>query len=131
MTTTMTETVEKMAKDLVALCRQGKFEDVQKKYYAQDVVSIESMSMEGKPREIRGLDAVMKKGEEWKQNTEVHSMEISEPLEAGSYFTVRYILDATCKQTNQRMKMEEIGVYKVENGKIVREEFLYDCGDCG
>lgn len=131
MTTTMTETVEKMAKGLVALCRQGKFEEAISTYYGKDIVSIESMAMGGGPREIRGIDAVIKKGQEWEKNTEVHSLEVSEPLVAGSYFTVRYVLDATYKNINQRMKMEEIAVYKVENGKIVREEFLYDTSEGG
>ena len=131
LTSTKLESVEKIAKNLVAVCRKGDFSEAVRKYYADDVVSIESMAMEGQSREVRGIEAVMKKKQMWNENTEVHKMDVSEPLVAGSYFTVRYILDATCKQTNQRMTMEEIGVYKVENGKIVREEFLYDCGDCG
>jgi hypothetical protein len=35
-------------------------------------------------------------------------------------------MDMTCKQTNQRNTTEEIALYQVENGKIVKAHFLYD-----
>ena len=36
-------------------------------------------------------------------------------------------LDATFKSRG-RMQMEEICLYQVKNGKIVREQFFYDVG---
>ena len=29
----------------------------------------------------------------------------------------------------QRMQMEEAGLYTVDNGKIIKEEFFYDVGE--
>lgn len=78
------------------------------------------------PKEIQGIQAVLDKSKAWKDNTETHAIEISEPLVAGHQFAVRFAYDVTCKQTNQRMNMEEIGLYTDADGKIVREQFIYD-----
>ena len=116
-----------VALGIVKLCSQGKFEEAAKTYYGQDIVSIEAAAAPGQSRESNGYDAVMKKGEWWNANHEVHSCVVEGPLVAGPYFAVTFKLDVTSKaMNNQRFQMEEIAVYKVENGKIVREEFFYN-----
>jgi len=127
MATTLTEnSVETIANTLVEKCRQAKFEEAVQELYAPDVVTIESMEMPDFPKEVKGLEAVIEKGQQWAANTEVHHIEVSEPLVAGSQFAVKFTMDMTCKQTNQRNSIEEIGLYHVENGKIVKAQFLYD-----
>jgi len=127
MATTLTATsVETIANTLVEKCRQSKFEEAVQELYAPEVVTIESMEMPDFPKEVKGLEAVVEKGQQWAANTEVHHIEVSEPLVAGSQFAVKFTMDMTCKQTNQRNTIEEIGLYQVENGKIVKAQFLYD-----
>jgi len=127
MATTLTaNSVETIAKTLVEKCRQAKFEEVVQEFYASNVVTIESMEMPDFPKEVKGLEAVIEKGKQWAANTEVHHIEVSDPLVAGSQFAVKFTMDMTCKQTNQRNTIEEIGLYHIENGKIVKAEFLYD-----
>lgn len=125
-TTIAPNSIEMIANTLVEKCRQFKFEEVVQSFYAPEIVSIESMEMPEFPKETKGLQAVIEKGKRWAENTEVHSMEVSDPLVAGSQFAVRFTMDMTCKQTNQRNTMQEIGLYQVENGKIIREQFFYD-----
>lgn len=125
-TTLTTNSVETIANTLVEKCRQSKFEEAVQELYALDVVTIESMEMPDFPKETKGLDAVAEKGKQWAANTEIHYMEVSEPLIAGSQFAVKFTMDMTCKQTNQRNTMEEIALYQVENGKIVKVQFVYD-----
>ena len=111
---------------LVEKCRQGKFEEVRQTFYSADIVSIESMAMPGSSKEVKGLSAVSAKGQKWAENTDVHPMEVSEPMVAGSQFAVKFTMDVTCKQTQQRNVMQVIALYQVENGKIVCEQFFYD-----
>jgi hypothetical protein len=125
-TTVTTNSVETIAKTLVEKCRQANFEEVVQEFYAPHVVTIESMEMPDFPKETKGLEAVIEKGKQWAANTEVHHMEVSEPLVAGSQFAVKFTMDMTCKQTIQRNTTEEIALYQVENGKIVKVHFLYD-----
>jgi ketosteroid isomerase-like protein len=42
--------------------------------------------------------------------------------------TVRFLYDATNKPSGKRMTMDEVGLFTIENGKIVREEFFYSGG---
>jgi len=39
-------------------------------------------------------------------------------------------MEVTPKQTGKRMTVEEVGLYSVENGKIVKEEFFYKPEGC-
>jgi ketosteroid isomerase-like protein len=41
---------------------------------------------------------------------------------------VRFTYDVTNKPSGNRMKTDEIAVYTVGEGKIVKEEFFYDMG---
>ncbi|HEY7211070.1 MAG TPA: nuclear transport factor 2 family protein, partial [Bryobacteraceae bacterium] len=94
--------------------------------YSSDIVSVEAGAPPGQSRETKGLDGAKKKGEWWVTNHEVHSAKVEGPLVAGDHFAVTYKLDVTFKPENKRFTMEEIGIYKVKNGKIVYEEFFYN-----
>ena len=118
-------TTQEIAKTLVELCSQGKFEEAGDKLYSPDIVSVEPGAPPGQSRESKGIAAVRAKGEWWVKNHEVHSSTVEGPLVAGSYFAVTFKLDVTFKPEGRRFTMDEIGVYKVANGKIVHEEFFY------
>ena len=119
-------TTHEVAVQLVRLCSQGKFKEAVETLYAPDIVSMEAGAPPGQSRETKGLDGVLKKGEWWATNHEVHSAKVEGPLVAGSHFAVTFRLDVTFKPESKRIQMEEIGVYKVANGKIVYEEFFYN-----
>ena len=53
---------------------------------------------------------------------------VSEPIIADDYFAVTYTMDITYKGA-PRMTETELAVYKVADGKIVREEFFYNMSD--
>lgn len=119
-------TTQEVADTLVRSCSQGKFEEATDQLYAQDIVSVEAGAPPGQSRETKGLPAVKAKGEWWVKNHEVHSVKVEGPLVAGSHFAVTFKLDVTFKPENRRFTMEEVAVYKVDNGKIVYEQFFYN-----
>jgi hypothetical protein len=126
MTTAETaKTTQEVANTLVKLCSQGKFDEATRSLYSKDIVSVEAGAPPGQSRESKGLDAVLKKGEWWVSNHEVHSVNVEGPLVAGSHFAVTFKMDVTFKPESRRFSMEEIAVYKVANGKVVYEEFFY------
>jgi ketosteroid isomerase-like protein len=118
-------TTQEVANTLVKLCSQGKFEEAAQALYSRDIVSVEAGAPPGQSRETKGIEAVNAKGEWWVANHEVHSAVVEGPLVAGPHFSVVFKLDVTFKPENKRFQMEEIGVYEVADGKIVREEFFY------
>ena len=119
-----------IGKQLVELCREGKWMDAIDKLYSKDIVSIEAG---GPPDRIRmqGFDAVKGKSEWWEQNHDVHKAEVQGPWPHGDRFIVRFTLDVTAKggpMAGQRMTLDEVGLYTVKNGKIAQEEFFYHMG---
>ena len=116
-------TVRDIAEDFVALCEAGDFETPGQKYWADDVLSVEAMP--GDMAEIRGKDAVKGKGDWWAANHEVHSSVVEGPYVNGDQFVVRFKMDLTERQSGNRMKMDEVGVYTVKDGKIAEERFFY------
>lgn len=119
-------TTKEVADTLVKLCSEGKFDEAIEKLYSQDIVSVEAGAPPGGSRESKGLAAVKGKSEWWAANHEVHSASVEGPLVAGSHFAVTFKLDITFKPESKRSQMEEVAVYKVDNGKIVYEEFFYN-----
>jgi len=114
-----------LAKDLVKLCRQGKFLDVVNKYYGKGIVSVESTSSPTMPAEMKGLDAVIGKHKWWEENHTVHGLEVNGPYVGEHRFAVEFKFDVTDKGSGKRHVMQEVALYTVEKGKIVHEHFFY------
>jgi hypothetical protein len=114
-----------VAQELVTLCRAGRNLEAISKLYSPKIVSIEPVGDERMPAEMTGIDAIRGKNEWWFTDHEVHSSEVIGPLVGEGQFAVKYIWDATSKPTGQRIRMEEMALYTVKDGKIVREQFFY------
>ena len=115
---------EEIARRLVALCREQKWETAQRELYAPDAVSIEPHDTPGIPRETRGLKGISEKGEKFTAMVEqMHAISVSDPLVAGNSFACTMRLDMTMKGQG-RMDMAEVCVYTVKDGKIVAERFF-------
>lgn len=83
-------------------------------------------SVEGDGSVYEGIDAVQKKCEEWLAAHTIHSCVAEGPFVGASGFAVRYAMDLEPRDGSwPRTQMTEIGVYTVNNGKVVREEFWY------
>ncbi len=120
--------VNEIASRYVALCHLAKFDQILDELFASDAVSVEAFTPPGVDPTASGLAAIRGKGEWWANNHEIHSIEVSGPYPNGERFAVRFVLDVTNKPSGRRMKMDEIGLFTVENGKISREEFFYQGG---
>jgi ketosteroid isomerase-like protein len=124
-TATAPSTTAAVAEELVSFCRAGHFMDAINTLYSPDIVSIESMGSETMPREMKGIDAIRGKNQWWADNNEVHSSVVDGPFVGEDKFAVYYNLDVTSKPSGKRNAMEEMALYEVKDGKIVREQFFY------
>ncbi len=114
-----------IANRLVELCRQGKNAEAVKTLFSDTAVSVEAFAPPGGAQETKGMQGILGKGEWWVANHEVHSAAITGPWPHGNRFVVGFQYDITNKPSGHRMKLDEVGLYTVENGKVVREEFFY------
>ncbi len=83
------------------------------------------MSIEGSGQGWKGVKAVTKKCQEWMDQHEIHAVNFEGPYVGATGFSVKYTLDVTNKASSQRFTMSEVGVYTVEKGRVVQEEFMY------
>jgi hypothetical protein len=117
-------TTAELAAQFNDLCRQSKFVEAVDKFYSDDIVSLEAMDYQG-GREMRGKETVRRKNTSWLEENEVHSVSVKGPFASPEKFALVFSFDFTRKDTNERQQLNEVAVYTVVGGKIVREEFLY------
>src|SRR5213594_2310341 len=115
---------EQVARKVVELVRKQAWYEALDTLYDDNIVSVEAYSAGGGSPETRGKEGVRGKIDWWVNAMEVHSFKASEPFVAHDRFVVQYDADVSDKKTKERSQLSEVGVYTVENGKIVREEFL-------
>jgi len=114
---------QQVAQKYIEFCKNGKSAECLDNLYSPTAVSCEPA---GAPTEkVNGIEGIRGKQTQWNNSVqEVHSIEISEPLVAGNFFTCTMNMDVTYKG-QPRTQMEEVCVFEVENGKIVSEQFFY------
>lgn len=123
-------TTQQIGDQLVALCRQGKNLEAIETLYSPDIESVEACSAPGMDRVMKGIDAIRGKNQWWFENHEVHGGETLGPMCNDDRFAVIFKIDVTPKQSGQRMQLEEVGLYTVKDGRIVKEEFFYNMNAC-
>ncbi|MCB1408931.1 MAG: nuclear transport factor 2 family protein [Rhodobacteraceae bacterium] len=115
-----------IAEELVAGCRENRAVANLDKLYAADAVSVEAMDMQGMGREAKGLGAIKGKHDWWDANHEVTGGSVSDPMLHGEdRFAVIFDMQGKNKASGETFAMQEVAVYHVKDGRIVREEFFY------
>ena len=118
-------TLNEIAAELVAGCRENRARENLDRLYAPDAVSVEAADMGG-GRETRGVVGIHGKHDWWEGAFEVHGLTVEGPFVHGEdRFAVIFGMDTTDKATGERSQSREVAVYHVAGGKIVREEFFY------
>ena len=110
-----------IGESLVALFNAGKSDEAESTWYHRKIESIED---DGSVFE--GWKGVLEKGTWWKENFTVLSMKATGPYVCATGFAVVYsgrvrMADGT------EVDARECGVYTVEKGRIVREQFMKAC----
>jgi ketosteroid isomerase-like protein len=117
-------TTQEVAKRLSKLFEENKWSEAQEELFADNALSIEPPNSPGL-QSVEGLDAIREKGRQFQSMVEeVHGGYTTPPIVAGDYIAVGMGMDVTFKGQG-RMKMDEIALYEVKDGKIVKEQFFY------
>jgi ketosteroid isomerase-like protein len=121
-------TTQQVADRLVGLCREKKYVQALDELYSPEIVSTEPRGDANMPAEMKGIEAIRAKTQWWFDTYQQNEQKVDGPLVADTHFAVRFYMDTTHKQSGQRMKMTELAVYEVKDGKIVSERFFYSPG---
>jgi hypothetical protein len=120
-------TTQEIANRYQELMSQREFIEIQDTLYHEDVVCQESEKAPSMGMSLftNGREAVKAKGIARRATIEtMHSYSCSTPLVAGDYFSVVLKQEVTFKG-KPRMWVEEIGVFHVVDGMVVKEQFFY------
>ncbi len=113
-------TIIEIANRLSSLCTDHKFVEAYTELFSEHAVSIDPIY---KNQPLTGLADLIEREKAFLAANKVLDVKISEPLVAGSHFSVVLSMDFTTSEQIRR-SIEEICVYKVENGKIVSQQFF-------
>jgi hypothetical protein len=112
----------------VAMCKEGKQEEVLSELFSPEAVSVEAFAPPGMDRTVKGIEGIRGKSKWWRENHTVHKAETFGPYPHDDRFAVRFVYDITHKPSNRRFTMDEVALFTVASGKIVKEEFFYTGG---
>lgn len=130
----MTQALE-IGKKLIDLCRKGEYELAITELYADDATHREAYAMDpNMPQVTSGREQILKSAKQWAESNEIHASESKGPYPHGEdRFAVWMSIDITPKvgpMAGNRMKMEEVCLYQVQDGKISQVDFFWDPTGC-
>ena len=117
-------TTQEVANRFHELAQSGQWDKIQDELFANNAVSVEPQGAQGM-KSVEGMAAIKEKGKQFGEMVEeMHGGYTSAPVVGGRFFSVAMGMDCTMKGMG-RQKMDEIALYEVKDGKIVREQFFY------
>ena len=118
-----TMTTQEVADRFFELAEQGNFDKIQEELFDENVRSVEPSHSQW--QNVQGLDKVREKGKQWQDMVEeMHGGYTNKPQVAGNFFVCIMGMDVTMKG-QPRIKMDEVALYEVRDGKIVLEQFFF------
>jgi hypothetical protein len=111
-------TAQEIGASLVALFNAGKSDEAEQTWYHRRIESIEEDGTV-----FEGWKGVLEKGKWWKETFTVLSMRASGPYVCANGFTVVFTGRVRLPDGSE-VEAHECGVYTVEKGRIVREQFM-------
>ena len=122
-TKTLVMTTQEVADRFYELAQQGNFDKIQDELFDEDAKSIEPSYSNWE--NVQGLDKIKEKAQKWQAMVEeMHGGYTNKPQVAGNFFVCIMGMDVTVKG-QPRMKMDEVALYEVKDGKIVLEQFFF------
>ena len=124
MTQTESLTTATVAARFHQLAQQEKWFEIQEELFGDDVKSIEPAGSTFLPN-AEGKAAVRKKGEEFVKTIEsLHYARTTPPVVAGNHFVVGREKEMEV-QGRGTIRIHQLMLYEVKEGKIVLEQFFY------
>jgi hypothetical protein len=116
-----------IADRLTELCKKGDWQTAYDELYDEKAKSIEPFPSPIAGIETSGLQAIRDKAKKFDELIEqIFSIEVSASHVIGNYISFALSMDAAMIGRGRAMILSEICLYKVQQGKIVSEQFFYN-----
>jgi hypothetical protein len=116
-------TIHEIANGLKEMVSEQKFVDAYQQLFSDDAESIDPRNTSGQP--LKGLTTLVDREKDFLSRTKIQSISLSDPIIAGSYFTLSLKMSFTLKGQGE-MDLEELCLYRVKDGKIISQQFFID-----
>ncbi len=117
-------TTQEIAERLVELIRRQRFVQAVEELYAPNVSSRENCEPP-----VSGYDAVLENNRRWVETMKVERFEVPSYYIDGDTIVIEMESDFTDAETGEKFHSEQVGVYRVRDGKVVSSRFYYGYGD--
>jgi ketosteroid isomerase-like protein len=117
-------TTREIGERLVELIRGQQFVQAVEELYAPDVSSRENCEAP-----ISGYDAVLENNRRWVETMKIHRFEVPAYWVDEDTIIIEMDSDFTHVEIGRAYHSEQIGVYRVRDGKIVSSRFYYGYGE--
>ncbi|WP_426668286.1 SnoaL-like domain-containing protein [Mucilaginibacter sp. McL0603] len=115
-------TIHEIANRLKEMLSEQKFVEAYQLLFSEDAESIDPLNTSGQP--LKGLTTLLEREKDFLSRvTTIHKISLSEPIIAGSYFTLSLKMSFDVKGQGH-MDVDELCVYKVKEGKILSQQFF-------
>jgi len=114
------KTITAISQNLIELLRNLEFVKAYNDLFSEDAESIDPINP--RPEPLRGLSKLIELEKQFLSRAEIHSVDISDAIHAGDYFTIRLFMIFSI-DGNER-NIDELCVYKVSEGKIISQQFF-------
>lgn len=116
-------TTQEIADKLVNYCRNGQYKECYEQLYSPDILSVEPEGSSFPP--CKGFDQLNEKAAKWNSNIkEFESGSVTDAIVKGDHFVCG--METVYTDINdQKVHFKELCIYKVSEGKIIEERFVY------
>ncbi len=120
------EDILKIGRDFVQAMQQLEGLSQVDSVYHENAQSVEAVIPPGRDSRVtKGKVAIKGKREDWARTHTINTIEADGPyIHPPNRFAVRFTADVTQKTTGKRLKLREVAIYSVDDGKISKEEFF-------
>ncbi|WP_310395642.1 SnoaL-like domain-containing protein [Hymenobacter sp.] len=119
-------TIQEIADQYYAMAQKGQIHQIQDELYAPEAVSTEPENISQLPITVTGIPAIRDKEAVLEAQIEARHGGFCGPPIVGSYFFACTMgMDVTLKGRG-RVQKDQVGVFEVADGQIVKEQFFYN-----
>ena len=113
-------TITSISHRLIELLRKQEFVKAYTELFSADAESIDPLNP--RPGGLKGLSKLIQAEEQFLSKVKIHGIEISEAIHAGSYFSISLVMSFHLE--GKERVIDEICVYKVDQGAIISQQFF-------